>query len=221
MGQERFMIQTLHKSTAREYLARMMDDKIKCMEIARKFDFDYWDGDRRYGFGGYSFIPGRWSHIANEIITTYNLTSKSKILDVGCGKGFLLYEIQELIPGIEIVGLDISEYAIQRAHPRLKADLRVFDCQKKLPFDDKSFDLVISINTIHNFYMPEAVSCLKEIQRVGMTGYVVDEAYETNAQFFNLQCWALTAPTLITKREWKWLFDLAEYTGDFEFIYFD
>jgi SAM-dependent methyltransferase len=199
----------------------MLNAKVKSMEKAREFEFDYWDGDRSFGFGGYHYIPGRWSKMASDLIALYGLSSESKLLDVGCGKGFLLYELQKLLPGIQITGLDISNYAITNSHPKLIADLRVYDCRQELPFASKQFDLVISINTLHNFLLPEVVLALSEIQRVGKLAYVVDEAYETLQQFFNLQCWALTAPTLITPEEWRWLFRLASYEGDYEFIYFD
>lgn len=221
MGSERFLIQSLHNSTNRDYVGRMLNEKVKCMKIARKFDFDYWDGDRSFGFGGYRYIPGRWSKMASELISLYELSSHSKILDIGCGKGYLLYEIQKLLPGIQITGLDISNYAITNSHPELIADLKVYDCRQRLPFVADQFDLVISINTLHNFFLPEVVLALSEIERVGKRAYVVDEAYASLQQFFNLQCWALTAPTLITPDEWRWLFRIALYTGDYEFIYFN
>ena len=222
MGAELNLIQNLHKSTQRNYLERMLDNKIECMLTARKFDQEYWDGNRRYGFGGYRFIPGRWTQMAKDIVQKYNLTNQSSLLDIGCGKAFLLYEIQQLLPNLRIVGLDISKYAIENAHSALNADLRVKDCREPLvDFTDKSFDLVISINTLHNFDLPSVVSALSEIQRIGKRSYIVVEAYESLEQFFNLQCWALTAPTLITPKEWSWLFDLANFRGDYEYIYFD
>lgn len=221
LGSKLNLIQELHKSTKRDYIGRMLDEKVQCMSVARKFDFDYWDGQRRYGFGGYKYIPGRWKGMAQNLIDRYGLTNSSSILDVGCGKGFLLYEIQLLLPEIKIVGVDISKYAIENCHESLKAHFFVQDCRKKLEFPDKYFDLVISINTLHNFELPSVVEALTEIQRLGINSYVVVEAYETLTQFFNLQCWALTAPTLITPKEWEWLFDTAGFNGDFEYIFFD
>ena len=215
------LIQELHKSTKRNYLHRMNDNKVEAMEIARKFQYEYWDGDRRYGFGGYRYIPDRWKHMAKNLIDIYSLTNTSKILDVGCGKSFLLYELQRLLPEIEICGIDISKYALENAHPEFKGKLLEVDARLPLPFNDKFFDLTISINTIHNFNLPDVVNVLSEMQRVGKQQYLVVEAYRNLTEFFNLQCWALTAPTLIMSEEWIWLFSLAEYFGDYEFIFFE
>lgn len=215
------LIQSLHKVTSRNYIERMVNDKIACMEIARKFDFDYWDGERKYGFGGYKYQPGRWKKMALDLIKIYSLTNDSKMLDVGCGKSFLLYEIQLILPGIQIIGIDISKYALENCHPEFKGKLIQHDARHKLPFNDLEFDLVISINTLHNFFLPELVFSLSELERVGKQKYLVVEAYRNLTEFFNVQCWALTAPTLITPDEWLWLFEISKYSGDFEFIYFE
>ena len=122
------IITTNHLKTKREYLPRMNDNKINCMKIARKFDFNYWDGERKFGYGGYKYMPGHWTGVAKKIIKSYNLNSKSKILDAGCGKGFLLYEIKKLIPNIVVVGFDISKYAIKNS-PRNAHEME----QKKHP----------------------------------------------------------------------------------------
>jgi ubiquinone/menaquinone biosynthesis C-methylase UbiE len=202
-------------------MERMVNDKIGCMEIARKFGFDYWDGDRKYGFGGYKYQQGRWKKMAEDIISVYNLSNKSSMLDVGCGKSFLLYEIQLLLPDIQITGLDISKYALEHSHPEFKGKLIEHDARTKLPFNDLEFDLVISINTLHNFYLPKLVIALSEMERVSSQKYLVVEAYRNLTEFFNVQCWALTAPTLITPEEWEWLFQISGYSGDYEFIYFE
>jgi SAM-dependent methyltransferase len=215
------LIQVLHKSSKRNYMERMVNDKIGCMEIARKFGFDYWDGDRKYGFGGYKYQQGRWKKMAEDIISVYNLSNKSSMLDVGCGKSFLLYEIQLLLPDIQITGLDISKYALEHSHPEFKGKLIEHDARTKLPFNDLEFDLVISINTLHNFYLPKLVIALSEMERVSSQKYLVVEAYRNLTEFFNVQCWALTAPTLITPEEWEWLFQISGYSGDYEFIYFE
>ena len=113
MGQLLNFVKPLHTSTKRDCLARMVDDKAYCMKKAKEYGYEYWDGDRRYGFGGYSYRPGYWKPVAEKIIERYNLKSGDKILDVGCGKGYLLYELQLLIPGLEIHGFDISRYGLR------------------------------------------------------------------------------------------------------------
>ncbi|HIF35964.1 MAG TPA: SAM-dependent methyltransferase, partial [Candidatus Thioglobus sp.] len=102
MGKLLNIVTSLHQSTKRDYLARMIDDKVHCMNIAKQYGEDYWDGDRRYGYGGYKYIPGRWKPVAEELIKIYNLKSDSKVLDMGCGKGYLLYEMTLLLPGLKI-----------------------------------------------------------------------------------------------------------------------
>ena len=140
---------SLHKSTTRDYLARVNDKefpKAKAAKLAKKFDYDYWDGDRRICYGGYKYIKGRWLNLAKNLYEFYNLEPNSRILDIGCGKGFLLYEFMKLYPKLEIFGLDISKYALNNSKEEIKPYLRVGDANN-LPWDDNSFDLVISINT--------------------------------------------------------------------------
>ena len=117
---EKSFISKVHNSTKRNYVQRMVNNKIKCMKIAKKYGYDYWDGDRKYGYGGYRFIPGRWTPIAKKIIKTYKLNNNSKILDLGCGKGYLLFEIKKLLPRIKLQGFDISHYAIKNSNKETK-----------------------------------------------------------------------------------------------------
>ena len=120
MGKLRNFVSKLHHSTKRNYLERMVNNKAHCMKIAKKYGKDYWDGKRKYGYGGYKYIPGKWKPIAKKIIKTYKLNSKSKILDVGCGKAYLLYEIKLLIPDISIVGFDVSRYGLSCAKKSIR-----------------------------------------------------------------------------------------------------
>ena len=149
MGKMRNIFTSLHKATQRDCLGRMMDSKVECMEIAKKFDKDFWDGDRRYGYGGYAY-DGRQKAIADALISTYNLKENASILDIGCGKGFLLYELKKLLPKARVVGLDISSYAIANAKDEIKDSLFVYDAKDILPFGDDEFDLVLSLGTLHN-----------------------------------------------------------------------
>ncbi len=150
-----------HLKTKRSYIDRMIDNKVEAMKIARKFDFDYWDGNRRYGYGGYRYIDGYWSNVAKKIIKFYKLKNNSSILDIGCGKGFLLFEIKKILPGISIKGIDISRYSIKNAKKEIKSDLKVYDI-RRYKFE-KKFDLIISINCLHNLEIFELTKVIQKI----------------------------------------------------------
>ena len=210
-----------HLSTKRNYFERMANQKIECMRIARKFEKDFWDGERKYGYGGYKYIPGLFKPLAEKIIQYYELSNSSKILEVGCGKGFLLFEIIKILPQIEIAGFDISEYGIKNSKEEVSKKLFVHKAEDKYPFDDNSFDLVISINTLHNLQIDKLEKSLIEINRVGKRKYTVVESYRNEEELFNLQCWALTAEAFFSKNEWEWLFRKFGYDGDYELIYFN
>ena len=220
MGKLVEIITKLHKKTQRDYVGRMVDEKTHCMDVAKQYGADYWDGDRRYGYGGYKY-DGRWKSVAEDLIRTYGLTDDSKILDVGCGKAFILYEIKKILPGCRIAGLDISEYGLANAKEEIKEFLFRHDATKPLPFGDKEFDLVFSVTTLHNFKIYELKTALTEIERVGKQGYVMVEAYRNSVELFNLECWALTCESFFRPDEWIWLYKEFGYTGDYEFIYFE
>lgn len=220
MGRLFDVVSPLHKRTKRDYLKRMTDNKVECMAVARKYSQDYWDGDRRYGYGGYKY-DGRWEAVARKLIEAYGLKKDANILDVGCGKAFLLYEFKKLLPEAKIRGFDISKYAIEGAKEQIKPGLFVHKAQAPYPFADKEFDLVVSITTLHNLYINELKSALREIERVGKNKYLLVESYRNNEELFNLQCWALTCEAFFTPDEWVWLFKEFGYSGDYEFIYFE
>ena len=221
MKMELNLVTGLHQSTKRDYLGRMNDSKVEAMKKAKQYGFDYWDGDRRFGYGGYKYMQGRWAKVAQQLIDLYGLRAGSKILDVGCGKGFLLYEIQLLQPGIEIHGFDISQYGLENTHPDLKAKLFIHRAQEKFPFQDNFFDLVISLGTLHNLHIFELEVAVSEIERVGKQGYIMVESFRNELEMFNLECWALTAESLMDVDEWKWIYDRFGFTGDYEFIFFE
>jgi len=220
MGQLKNFVTSLHQSSKRDFLARMVDDKVQCMKIAKQYGKDYWDGDRRYGYGGYSYLPGRWKPVAEALIKTYNLSAGSKVLDVGCGKGFLLHEMLLLEPELQISGFDISPYGIGCATDLVKPQLFLHQAQVPYPYPDKEFDLVISLATLHNLRLPDLKIALTEIERVGKQGYVMLESYRNEQELFNLQCWALTCEAFFDEEAWIWLYQQFGYTGDYEFIYF-
>jgi ubiquinone/menaquinone biosynthesis C-methylase UbiE len=221
MGRLLNLVTPLHQRTKRDYLARMVNEKVACMRKAKEYESDYWDGDRRFGYGGYAYLAGRWKPVAEALIDTYCLKSGSRVLDVGCGKGFLLYEMQLLQPGLELVGFDISKHGLASKHPDFKGRLFHHRAQDAYPFGDKHFDLVISLTTLHNLRIFELETALKQIERVGRNKYTVVESYRNELEMFNLECWALTAESLFDTAEWIWLFDHFGYTGDYEFIYFE
>lgn len=212
---------SFHKKTKRNYLERMNNEKVFSMNVARKYGKDYWDGKRRYGYGGYSYIPNLLEPIAIKIIKNFNLSNNSKILDVGCGKGFLLYEIKRLLPKITFQGFDISAYAIKNAKEEVKEKLFVHKAQDKYPFKNKYFDLVISFNCLHNLKIYEIKEAVSEINRVAKKSFIVVESYKSTKQLFNLQCWALTANAFFERSEWLWILKNFNYDGFYEFIYFD
>lgn len=220
MGKLLKIITALHKKTSRNYLSRMQDEKVECSITARKYDKDFWDGDRRFGYGGYKY-DGRWEFVAKELIKAYNLAEDAKILDVGCGKGFLLYEFKKLLPKAKLAGFDISPYAIENAKEEVKGDLSLHNAQDPYPYKDQEFDLVVSINTLYNLPIHDFKRAIQEVERVGKNKYITVESYRNVEELFNLQCWALTCELFFTPEEWVWLFKEFGYRGDYEFIFFE
>lgn len=214
-------ISSVHKRTERDYLGRVNAyPKAQAAERARRFDYDYWDGDRRIGYGGYHY-DGRWRAVADALVEHYHLEAGQRVLDVGCGKGFLLYDLTEAVPGLEVQGIDVSEYAIEHAKEEVRDRLEV-GTAGSLPYEDDSFDLVISFNTLHNLYAYDLDRALREIERVGRgPGYVVVESYRNEEEKANLLYWQLTCEAFCTPEEWAWWFDRCGYTGDHAFIYFE
>ena len=221
MGRLLEIVTPLHKATKRDYIGRMTDDKVTCMIKAKEYEFDYWDGDRRYGYGGYRYMEGRWTPVAQALIGIYGLTDGSKVLDVGCGKAFLLYEMKKILPGLQVTGFDISKHGLAESKPNIRPHLLLYRAQDAYPFGDKQFDLVISLGTLHNLRVFELETAVKEIERVGKNKYIMVEGYRNEFELFNLECWALTAESLFHTSEWIWLYNHFGYTGDYEFIYFE
>jgi len=214
----------LHKSTQRDYLARVNDPdfpKAKAAELAKRFDFDYWDGDRRICYGGYRYLEGRWEKVARAMAEHYQLPAKPKILDIGCGKGFLLYDFLKVIPDAEIYGIDISPYAIANSKEEIRDRLQVGSATD-LPWPDDHFDLVISITTLHNLHAYDLNPALREMERVGKSNkYLCVESYRNEQEKANLLYWQVTCEAFNTPKEWAWWFEQTGYSGDHSFIYFE
>ena len=221
MGKFVNYVTPLHKATSRAYIDRMVDDKVHCMLKAKEYEADYWDGDRRYGYGGYKFMPGRWKPVAEVLIKNYDLTNDSSVLDVGCGKGFLLHEMKLLLPGLKVAGFDTSKHGLENAKEEIKNELFIHSAQDLYPYQDNEFDLVISLGCLHNLRVFELETALKEIERVGRQGYIMMESYRNEQELFNVQCWALTCESFFDNEEWIWIFEHFGYKGDYEFIYFE
>jgi protein-L-isoaspartate(D-aspartate) O-methyltransferase len=214
----------LHKSTQRDYLARVNDPdfpKAKAAELAKRFDYDYWDGDRRICYGGYRYLEGRWEKVARAMAEHYELPAKPKILDIGCGKGFLLYDYLKVIPDAEIYGIDISPYAIANSKEEIRDRLQVGSATT-LPWPDDHFDLVISITTLHNLHAYDLDPALREMERVGKTNkYLCVESWRNQAEKANLLYWQVTCEAFNTPEAWHWWFKQTGYSGDHSFIYFE
>lgn len=182
---------------------------------AKKFGKDFFDGNRKYGYGGYNYNPKFWSGVVRDMIDYYGLKSGQKILDVGCAKGFMLFDFMEALPGISIRGIDVSSYAIKNSKPEVKPFLSVGNAKNLENFKDKEFDLVISINTIHNLPLEGCKQSLREIQRVGRDAFITVDAWRNEDEKERMNNWNLTAETFMHVNEWKKLFDEVGYFGDY------
>lgn len=183
--------------------------------IARQFGKDFFDGDRNHGYGGFSYMSRFWQPVIPTFQEHFGLNENSRILDVGCAKGFMLFDMRELIPNIFVRGIDISAYAIENAKDEVKEFVSVADA-RDLHFEDNSFDVVISINTIHNLEKNECVKALQEIERVSRgKSFITVDAYRNEEEKEAMYAWNLTAKTIMSVDEWIAFFDEVGYTGDY------
>lgn len=214
-------VSDLHKSTKRNYVERVIsDDKAKCAKVAKKYGYDYWDGDRKFGYGGYHY-DGRWRGVAQKLADHYQLKSGQKVLDVGCGMAHLLYELTQVVPGIVVKGIDISQYALEHAKEEVRADLQYGQAQD-IPFEDNTFDLVISLTTLHNLKVYDLKKAVQEIGRVGKgNSYIMVESFRNDREEVNMLYWQLTCASYYSVDEWEWLYKEWGYTGDYSFIFFE
>ncbi len=183
--------------------------------IARQFGREFFDGDRKTGYGGFTYNARFWQPVIPTFQKRYNLTAQSKILDVGCAKGFMLHDFCAVIPDIGVKGVDVSLYAVENAIETMQEHVSVADA-RSLPFADGSFDLVIAINTIHNLEKEDLIVALKEIKRVSARhSFITVDAYRNEEEKELMFAWNLTAKTILSVAEWKQLFAEAGYTGDY------
>ena len=183
-------------------------------EVARRFGREYFDGDRTQGYGGYRY-DGRWVAIADRMREHYALAPGARILDIGCAKGFLLHDLKAVVPGADVAGVDISQYALEHAMPDVRPRLARATADA-LPFADQSFDLVISINTVHNLELPRCKRAIAEMQRVGRgRSYLQVDSWLNDQQRRNFERWQLTARTSFDPEGWRALFEDVGYQGDY------
>lgn len=183
--------------------------------IARQFGRDFFDGDRRHGYGGFNYAPRFWQPVVPTFREHFRLRAGDRLLDVGCGKGFMIHDFALLIPGLVVKGVDVSSYAIEHAIEDMRAHVQVANA-KQLPFADKSFDVVVSINTVHNLARKECGQALREIERVARRGaFVTVDAYRTEEERERMLAWNLTAQTILHVDEWKTYFAEVGYSGDY------
>lgn len=214
-------VSELYKSTKRDYLERVTgDDKAECAKVAKKYGYDYWDGERKYGYGGYSY-DGRWKGVAEKLARHYHLEPGQKVLDVGCGMAHLLFELTQTVPGLQVAGVDISRYALEHAKEEVRGKLRYAKAQE-LPFEENEFDLVISLASLHNLKVFDLKKAVQEIERVSKkNSYIMVDSFRDNREEVNLLYWQLTCAIYYSVDEWEWLYQEWGYTGDYSFIFFE
>jgi SAM-dependent methyltransferase len=216
------LLQPMHASTKRNYVQRVVEhDKAVSAAVARQWGRDYWDGDRRYGYGGYRY-DGRWRPLAQTLIDRYGLKPGMRVLDVGCGKGYLLYEFLQILPGLTVAGIDISQYGVDNAKEEVRPYLKVSDATS-LPYPDRSFDFVVSLGVLHNLPLEDVFRAVKEIERVGRgpAKYLMVESFRNEREKANLLYWQLTCLSFHRPETWAWIYDQCGYTGDHGFIFFE
>ncbi len=213
-------VSEIHKSTKRDYVGRVNEaNKAECAKIARQYGYDYWDGDRKYGYGGYRY-DGRWRPVAQKMAEYYQLKPGQKVLDIGCGMAHLLYEMTQVVHGLEVFGIDISRYALQHAKEEIRDRLQYGQAQE-IPFADNTFDLVISLATLHNLKIYELKKAVQEIKRVSRgQSYIMVESFRDDQEEVNMLYWQLTCSSYFAVDEWEWLYREWGYTGDYSFIFF-
>ncbi len=204
-----------YPKTKRDTSKRALEKNEQIRSIARKFDVEFFDSDRKYGYGGFNYNKKFWSPVVPTFQKYWNIKSSNSILDVGCAKGFMIYDFLQHIPGLKIQGVDISNYAIKNAKEEIK-DLVSVANANNLPFENNTFDYVISINTIHNLELNECKKALMEIQRISrVSSFITVDAYTTEFEKQKMFEWNLTAKTILSVTEWKKVFEEVGYTGDY------
>ena len=214
MGQEIDLLVNYPK-TKRNLEERLAAKNETDRAIARQFGREFFDGDRNQGYGGFNYMPRFWKPVVPTFQQYWQLTGSSSLLDVGCAKGFMLHDLAEQIPGITVKGIDVSQYAIEHAMDDIKPHVQVANAIQ-LPFDNKTFDVVVSINTVHNLERKECGQALQEIERVSRgKSFITVDAYRNDKEQERMYAWNLTAKTIMSVDEWIVFFKEVGYTGDY------
>lgn len=214
IGQEIDLMKDYPRSK-RDVTARGNDKTAADRKIAREFGEAFFDGERAHGYGGFHYHPRFWEPVIPTFQEHFDLSGNSSVLDVGCAKGFMIYDMVRLIPGLRVQGIDISRYAIENAKPEVQENVQVGNALS-LPFDDNSFDVVISITTLHNLEEDDLATSLREIERVKSKGsFITLDAYRNQQEKERMEAWNLTAKTMMHVDEWRAFFKKVGYTGDY------
>lgn len=209
-----------YKQIQRDYFSRMNPQKSEVMKISKEYDKDFWDGDRKYGYGGYKY-DGRWKFVAEKLRLKYKLNDNSKILDVGAGKGYLLKDLYDLNPTYDLYGIEISRYAVDCGNKEFNVNWLQVGNAIDLPWKDNYFDLVISLGTLHNLKIYDLKKAIHEIERIGKKKYITMESFRNDKERINLFCWAQTAESYFSDKEWEWILNEFGYTGDYSLFFFE
>ncbi|MCF7866035.1 class I SAM-dependent methyltransferase [Candidatus Woesearchaeota archaeon] len=204
-----------YPKTKRDLKARGEEKTDEIRSVARKFEKDFFDGDRKYGYGGFTYNSRFWSEVVKDFINYYDLQPGNKIFDIGSAKGFMLYDLNQAMPELILKGIDISNYAVAHTIKGVREFNFVGDVRDLSMYKDDEFDLVICINTVHNLPIDECKRAISEIQRIGKHAFITMDAWNTDEEKEAMMAWNLTAKTMMSVLDWKKLFDEVGYKGDY------
>ncbi len=214
MGREINLMENYPQSK-RDVSGRLATKTEADRRIARQFGKEFFDGSRNHGYGGFSYNPRFWQPVVPRFQKHWNLKSNDSVLDVGCAKGFMLYDLKESIPDLKVNGVDISKYAIANTKKEISRFCQVANAIS-LPYDDSSIDVVISVNTLHNLNESDIKMALLEVERVKKRGsFITLDAYRNDEEKERMEAWNLTAKTVMHVNQWKEFFNDIGYTGDY------
>lgn len=186
---------------------------------SKAFNKNYFDGSRDEGYGGYSYDPKYWFKVAQDILSHYKLKPGDRVLEIGCAKGFLLHDLLQALPGVKVNGIDISDYAVTNALPDVRSEINVGDAVS-LPYEDNSFDLVLSINTLSELPADSCKKALHEINRVSKgRSFITLNSWRNKREQVQLQKWNLTALSNYSIPQWIAILSEANYRGDFYWFF--